>query len=393
MLRLLHLNKRYWPHLGGIERYLDDLAAGLAARPGVAVSALVCSPGRAGSLERRRGVLVEAVPSLGTLWSLPLAPGYPAALRRHLAAPPSLVHLHEPFPLGVLAWLWATAGSRLAPPLVVTWHSDIVRQRAVLPLYGLLLWRLLGQARAIIVPTAQHIASSRFLPAVAHKCRVIPFGIAPQRYQAPQARAAGRALRQQLGARRVVLFVGRLVYYKGLPFLLRAMAGLDATLVLVGAGGHRAWLERLARQAGIAGRVHFAGAVPDEELPAYYQACDVFVLPSTARSEGFGIVQLEAMASGKPVVSTALPTGVAAVNRHGETGLVVPPGDSAALAAAITALLDRPDWAAALGRQGQRRVAEQFSLDSMVDATLALYQEVIAAQASPAPFPAGESAR
>ncbi|MAG35731.1 MAG: glycosyltransferase [Dehalococcoidia bacterium] len=379
-LRVLHLNKHAWPHYGGIERHIEDLTAGLARQPDVAVSALVCSGGRVVTTGTRRDVSIEAVPSLGTLWSLPVAPGYFAALRRHLASRPSLVHLHEPFPLGVAAWLLAAASGRsVLPHLVVTWHSDVVRQRVMLPLYGRLLRRLLADASAVIVPTERHITTSQFLPSMAAKCHVIPFGIDTQRYLQPAALAKGRRLRAELGSERIVLFVGRLVSYKGLVYLIRAMTQINATLVVVGDGRERAALEQLTRRAGIATRVRFTGPVSDADLPEYYHACDVFVLPSTDASEGLGIVQLEAMACAKPVVSTALPTGVTTVNRHRETGLVVPPGNAPALTEAIVDLLDRPTWASTLGKKGQQQVTRNHSIPQMVAGTLALYRHVLAA--------------
>jgi rhamnosyl/mannosyltransferase len=206
---------------------------------------------------------------------------------------------------------------------------------------------------------------------------VIPFGIDTERYGLAAAGMAGRKLRHTLGGQRIVLFVGRLVYYKGLPVLLRAMRDVDATLVLVGEGPDRQALQRLAGECGVAGRVRFEGAVDDALLPAYYQACDVFVLPSTAMSEGFGIVQLEAMASGRPVVSTSLPTGLSTVNVDGSTGLVVAPGDAGALRAAIWRILDAPHLGRRFGEAARQRVLARYDVEAMVDATLTLYRRLV----------------
>lgn len=380
-MRILQLNKRYWPHRGGVERYVRDLSATLAHQPGVAVSALVCAEEARTTRKIVDGVSLESVAGYGTLWSLPLSPGYPIALRRHLIAlqsanQPTVIHHHEPFPLGVLSLLASRPLLRALPPLVLTWHSDVVRQRAVLPLYARLLRPLLDQAAAVIVPTERHITSSAFLPAVAHKCHVIPFGVDPARFESPDAAREGQALRRAWGANRTVLFLGRLVYYKGLPHLLHAMRHVNATLILAGDGRDRPSLQRLADQIGVAHKIRFLGDVPEDQLPAYYHAADVFVLPSTAPSEGFGIVQLEAMASARPVVSTSLQTGVATVNLHDQTGLVVPPGDAEALAHALTTLLDSPDRARQLGHNARARVQQHYRLDHMAERTLALYRHV-----------------
>lgn len=375
-LHVLQLNKHAWPHYGGIERHIEDLSVGLARQKGVTVTNLVCGLRGQTRVSTRQQVRMEAVPSFGTLWSLPLAPGYLSALRRHLIRDrPSLVHLHEPFPLGVLAWLLSSGTRR--PPLVVTWHSDVIRQRLVLPLYGLILRRLLSQASAVIVPTERHIVASSYLPDFAAKCNVIPFGINIQRYLTPEAAIAGRRIRETLGQERVVLFVGRLVPYKGLPYLIRAMAQVNGVLMLVGDGRDRKTLGSLADRIGVAERVQFVGSVADEELPAYFHASDVVVLPSTQRSEGFGIVQIEAMACSKPVISTTLGTGVTIVNRHRETGLLVPPAKEGDLAEAINSILEQRDWATELGKRGQQRVFEHYSQAQMVNATLALYRRIV----------------
>ncbi|MFM7197406.1 MAG: glycosyltransferase [Chloroflexota bacterium] len=374
MLRVLHLTKRYWPHRGGVERHVRDLAIGLVATDGAAVEVLVAAGSATSGTWDDDGVRVTEAAAYGRAWSLDLAPGYQWAVRAALARRPDVVHLHEPHPLGLLAW--AALRHRM-PPVVVTWHADIIRQRLLLPLYGPLQRWLLREAVAIIVPTARLITASNFLPAVERKCRVIFLGIDAAPYLTESASAGGEAMRLAWGdPARVVLFVGRLIYYKGLPVLLDAMADVDGTLVLAGEGRDRAALAAQASRLGIAGRVRFLGDVAEDDLPALYHACDVFVLPSTASTEGFGLVQLEAMACAKPVVSTRLPTGVAVVNRHGVTGLTVPPGDAASLGEALNRLLHDRALATAYGAMARRRVLESFSREQMFTDTLALYQSV-----------------
>jgi rhamnosyl/mannosyltransferase len=174
----------------------------------------------------------------------------------------------------------------------------------------------------------------------------------------------------------VLLFVGWLRYYKGLDYLLDAMRHIDATLLVVGDGPMaEAWRE-LARNWGLQERVHFVGQVPDEELPAYYGAADLFVLPASHRSEAFGVVQLEAMAAGKPVVSTDLGTGTSFVNQDGMTGFVVAPRDAPALAGAINRLLEDPERRRSMGEAGRRRVLEHFTIGQMVDGVIGVYEEI-----------------
>jgi glycosyltransferase involved in cell wall biosynthesis len=176
----------------------------------------------------------------------------------------------------------------------------------------------------------------------------------------------------------LVLFVGRLVYYKGLDVLLEALRlTVRARLAIVGVGPLANRLVEQAAQLGVTDRVAFLGAVSAERLRAMYKRARFLVLPSVAPSEAFGMVQLEAMAAGRPVIATDLKSGVPYVNQHGVTGLIVPPCDSRALAAAMTTLIDNERHALALGQAAQRRVLAEFDVDKVVEAHVALYAGVL----------------
>jgi rhamnosyl/mannosyltransferase len=176
---------------------------------------------------------------------------------------------------------------------------------------------------------------------------------------------------------RVVLFAGRLAYYKGIHHLVRAMRGVDARLVIVGSGERERALKQLAREEGLAEQVIFKGRVPDEELDRWYRRCDVFVLPSTSPAETTGIVQLEAMARRKPVVNTSLPTDVPEVSQHGVTGLTVEPGSPLALTRAINTLLADDGLRSWLGENGRLRVQERYTLDAMNRSVAEIYDELL----------------
>ena len=182
-------------------------------------------------------------------------------------------------------------------------------------------------------------------------------------------------LRKRFG-QRTILSVGRLVYYKGIEFLVRAMTKVDARLVIIGDGPLRDKLEREAASNGITDRIIFLGEV-DDNLVNYYHASDVFALPSCERSEAFGIVQLEAMACGIPVVNTRIDTGVPYVSLDGVTGFTVAPRSSDEMAAALNRLLDNPDLRNGMGRAGRARVANEFGIAEMAAKTLDLYQSVL----------------
>jgi glycosyltransferase involved in cell wall biosynthesis len=365
--RVLHVGKYYPPERGGMETYVASLAAALVHA--VDVEVLVANTAPRTVYETLGGVPVTRTASLGRVRSAPLTP----LLAREIAhARADVVHLHTPNPLAELVVLGHLRRRRAR--LVVTWHSDVVRQRWLGRLHRPLGRRLLARADAVCVATPRHVDASALLPAVAGKCHVCPFGVDAAALRADAA--AVHALRRRHGGGRpLVLGVGRLVYYKGFEVLLDALAGLDAALVLVGDGPRRAALEARAAALGVTRRVHFAGEVPDTR--SYFAAADVFVLPSTHPSETFGIVQLEAMASGTPVVSTRLGTGVEWVNVDGTTGLVVPPGDAPALRGAIARLLDDPALRARLGAGGRRRVESEFTTHRAAESVLAVYRRVL----------------
>jgi len=376
-VRVTFLNKYYWPpHLGGIEHHLAMLASGLAMRPGINVEAIVANEGRATVREEIDDVSVTRIGRAFAYASTPVAPGMGSAIRAAAREGGSdLFHLMFPYPWGETAWL--AAGS--PGPSVLTYHSDIVRQRLLGAAYRPLMRRVLERVDRIIVGSPPMLANSEALAPFAEKCRVVPFGIETERF-APTPETLARAAELRAAhTRPVVLFVGRLIYYKGADVLVRAMAGVDADLVMIGRGPLEAELLALARAGGVADRVTIVPPVDDVELAAWYRAADVFALPSVARSEAYGLVQLEAHASGTPVVCTDLPTGVPWVNVHGETGLVVPVGDAAALGAALTRILGDDALRARMGEYARERAVADFSVARMVERTLAVYDETPAA--------------
>jgi len=378
-LRVLHVGKFFHPARGGIETYVKTVCDGL--RGHVDVQVLVANPVARTVRERVGDVPVTRVASFGQVASVALTPRLPALLGRYDV---DVVHLHAPNPLAELAYLWSPLARRSR--LVVTWHSDVVRQRWFGALYRPLSRRLLARADAICVATPNHVASSALLPAYADKIHLCAFGVEPD-----AAHADGRtvqALRARYGRRPLVLGVGRLVYYKGFELLLEAMVGLDATLVLVGDGPLRGRLEQRVAALGLRDRVQLVGE--QDDVRPWFAACDVFVLPSTHRSEAFGIVQIEAMAFAKPVVSTRLGTGVEWVNRHGETGLVVPVGDVAALRDAIGWLLADPVRRTVMGARAARRVHREFTAHKAAADLLTVYRHVVGGPTTAATAPAAQ---
>lgn len=371
-MRVTMVNKYYPPHLGGIEYHMRDLANALAAG-GEQVRVIVANGGRGEVSETLDGVGVTRLSRLFEYASTPVVPGMAGALRAEATRTDraDVMHLHFPYPWGEYSWLRARPGV----PTVLTYHSDIVRQQSMLRLYRPVLERVLDRVDLIIASSPDMVEQSEFLRPRAEKCRVVPFGIDVDRFAATPAVTTRAGEIRAAHSRPVVLFVGRLVYYKGAEVLVRAMADVDADLVMLGAGPLEARLVALAVELGISDRFTIVAPQPLDELVAYYHAADVFCLPSVARSEAFGLVQLEAHASGTPVVSTRLTTGVPFVNQDGVTGLTVAPGDVRALATALDTLVGDPELRARLGRQALERVRAEFTIGRMVDDTLGVYAE------------------
>lgn len=367
-MRVVHLFKDYFPPTtGGIEQHMQLLCTGLARTHDVVV--LVPSRSWRGREEQRDGVRIVRVPELGRFAGVPFCPTMPRALAR---LEPDLVHLHFPNPTGDLAWL---IGARRVP-LVISYHADVVRQRRLLPLYAPILSRTFGGAQRIIASAEENVTSSPVLSRYKDRVTVIPYGVDLAAFTLSADEAASVAQRR-IARQPLVLFIGVLRPYKGLDVLLKAMARVPAQLVVVGRGPARFELMALAARLGISNRVSFLGEVSDSERRVLLHACDVFALPSIDRREAFGIAQLEAMACGKPVVASDLPTGVRFVNRHQMTGLLVPPGNVDALAETLHRLLSDERMRTTLGNAAKRRAELEFSAERMVGKTLEVYASVL----------------
>lgn len=364
-MRVLQLGKFYDPFVGGMETVLKEICESLADQVHFQV---VVANTRWRTEQEHRKVPVTRVASMGKLFSCSMAPSFPLWARRFN---PDLIHVHLPNPLAELSALMANRDI----PVVAQFHSDVVRQRNLLRLYGPFLDAFYRRANCIVVPTPRHIEISSFVSKYREKCRVVPFGVPLSRFELDETRRKKvDALKDGLPS---VLCVGRLVTYKGVEFAIRALQNIKARLWIIGGGPLEDSLKNLAREKGLADRVEFLGQVSDEDLVAYYHACDVFVLPSITNAEMFGVVQLEAMACRKPVISTNLPTGVPWVNQHGKTGCVVAPANDRELANGIQLLLNNPDLREEMGEAARARVERHFTSTRMAEAMLEVYQEML----------------
>jgi len=378
-MRVLHLGKYYPPVTGGVETVTHQLAEGMTRR-GVRSDVLCLNPHgptveetwTAGS--RDYTVIRAAAPVVAA--STPLSPDFASKLRR-LGSDYDILHVHCPNPMAALALRLANPKSRV----VLHWHSDVIRQKYYNKVYRLLLgnW-LAARADAVVGATPAHVEASEYARAFRGKARIIPFCLDPGPFAAARVdQAVLSRLRERFPGKKIVFALGRLISYKGFDVLIQAAKLLpeDWTALVGGVGPMEAELRRLIAGLKLTGKVELLGEIPQEELSAHYHFCRVFCLPSVTRAEMYGMVQLEAMASGRPVVSTRIPgSGVPWVNEHGITGLTVPPRDPAALAEAILDIdRDQTRWEA-MAASGLTASRERFAPEVMLGAMEELYCRV-----------------
>jgi rhamnosyl/mannosyltransferase len=371
-MRVLHIYKDYAPVMGGIENHIAELAKAQRAQ-GIDARVLVTNTGPQTVESTIDGVPVVKTGRQLNISSAPISLAFYAALQR-MEQGIDITHAHLPYPPGELGHM-LLGRSR---GLVLSYHSDIVRQKMLGTIYSPFLRILLRQADRISVSNPTYVQTSPFLARVAEKCRVIPYGIDLSAFAASAARRQAAAeIRAAHAPKPLLLFVGRLRHYKGLNVLIDAMRAIDAHLLVVGAGMMEAEWRSQATALGLDQRITFLGDLTDDEKLTLLYAADLFVLPSTNRAEAFGIVLIEAMACGLPLISTELGTGTSFVNQHEETGLVVPPNDPGALAAAINRLLADPTLRQRMSQAALARAQGEFNVTTMAARMYDLYQDVL----------------
>jgi rhamnosyl/mannosyltransferase len=374
-LKVLHFGRFYSSYFGGLERHVELLLTGLGRH--ITVDNIVSNDKFRSEIQSVNGYKVYKVASFGVMSSMAITPAMPFWVKTLFKEKRyDIMHLHFPDPLSHFSVGFLPKSVKL----VITWHSDIVRQKKWVALYRPFLDSIVRRADAIIAATPKHFSTSTQLSACENskKLHVIPYGIDLEKYAlTPEMSEAAARIRARHQGKKLIFSVGRHVYYKGYEYLLRAMQEVDALLLLGGTGPLANQLIQLASSLKLEDRVIFTGRITDEELPAYYHACDLYCMPSVERSEAFGIVQIEAMACKKPVVCCELNNGVTYVNLHGLTGLAVPPRDPGALARALGELMSDDDKRKSMGEYGYARVCEEFTAEKMCRDTLRLYERLL----------------
>jgi rhamnosyl/mannosyltransferase len=349
---------------GGIERHLSILCECLA--PEVRSVLLVSSKGFYREEKEMPWGKIIKTPTLGEWKSADFNPTLPFELKKNNS---DIIHIHLPFPGAVLAYLL----SREKRKMIVSFHMESAKYLFLQKIFSPFVRKIFEKANAILVnspPVLQHAAA---LKPFLQKCHVIPYGIHLADFAAaPAVLSESNAVKEKY-KQPLILYAGRLVWYKGIEFLIKAMKGIDAVLLIVGDGPQRKNLKKLAAEEKIKDKIIFIGKVPS--MAPYHYASEFLVLPSISRSESFGMVQLEAMACGKPVISTELGTGSSWVNRDEVTGIVVKPQDLTGLQNAINLLLSNPSLRKRLGENGKAIIEKNFTDEKMAEKILQIYKD------------------
>ncbi len=368
-MRVLHFYRTFFPDtMGGIEQVINQIAIG-ANKLGVQTDVLSLTPERVA-----RTIEIDGYFAHRARLDLQIAStGFSASafLRfSELAKQADVIHYHFPWPFMDVVHF----ATRVRKPAVVTYHSDIIKQKYLLKLYRPLKNKFLASVDRIVATSPNYLESSNVLTKFSDKVIVIPIGLDKNTYPSPTSGQL-QFWRERLGAK-FFLFVGVLRYYKGLHILIEAAQGTDYPIVIVGAGPIEVELKAQAAQLGLR-NVHFLGHLPDEDKVALLILCYGVLFPSHLRSEAFGVSLLEGAMYGKPMISSEIGTGTTFINIADETGLVVPPSDPVALRQAMQYLWEHPEQAAEMGRRAEERYWKYFTADEMVKSYVELYEDLV----------------
>jgi glycosyltransferase involved in cell wall biosynthesis len=388
MLQIVHLAKFYPPASGGIETHLQILARA-QARLGMKVRVIcvnhlnargndvtwrVATP-TPSQIDWDEGVEVIRVGRSVSIARFEVCPQLLSILRQQAALRIDLFHLHTPNPTMLLAI--TMIGTKI--PLVITHHSDIIRQKWLGMIFKPFERFIYNKAAAIIAASEQYFQDSRLLQENKDRVKVIPYGIDLKPFSDSSTEILADSKEFQKRYKPPIwLMVGRLVYYKGHEVAIRAMNNVKGTLIIIGHGPLQAKLQQLAIELQVNDRIIWLGEASAKMVKMAYRSATALWFPSIARSEAFGLVQVEAMASGCPVINTAIQgSGVSSVSQHDQTGLTISIKDSDALADASQKLIDDPRLRERLAREGPVRAKQEFDESLMNDRIESLYLKVI----------------
>lgn len=370
-MKILQIGKFYPPCFGGIEKVNYDIVEGLNIR-GVQTDVL-CFNHNKGDEFAEDTYKIYRVHTLKVVASTPISYTFITTLKK-IQGEYDIIHIHLPNPMANLAVFL----TRPKAKIILHWHSDIIKQQKLMLLYKPLLLWLLGKATCIVVTSPTYVEGSSILKEYRDKIACIPIGIDSK--ELIIKKSVLDRLKETYKNKKIVFALGRLVYYKGFEYLIEASKSLpnDTIILIAGIGELKDKLQEQICVNKLEHKVELLGRISFEELGAYYELCDIFCLPSTERSEAFGVVQIEAMAFGKPIISTSIQgSGVDWVNLDNVSGVIVPPKKTKELADAIINLLNDNKKYERLSEGAKKRYKEEFTKDKMVEKFENLYLEIL----------------
>ena len=364
-MKILHVVKAYFPDVGGIETSARQIAEA-SAKNGDEISVLCF--GDKNEVIEKNNVIIHRIKPIFNVGSASISLKYLTQYRK-LSKNTEIIHFHVPNPFGELAFcLFKNHGAKT----LCTYHLDPVKPKLFVWAYKKLLNHFMKKVD-VICPTSPHyIISSQVIADFLEKCRTVPLGVDIKSFQNVSKEKINEAESKVAHLKHPrILFCGRFAYFKGIPILLDALSLLpDCNLIMVGDGKKRQETEEQINRLNLRDRVYLAGLQTGEDYRAFFYTADLFAFPSTW-PESFGIVGLEALAAGLPIITTEIWAGSSYFNEDEKTGIIIPPNDPQALANAIKRIIENPELAKSMSINARQR-AEKFSIEKMPER----YQEI-----------------
>lgn len=373
-MKIVQVSPYFHPHVGGVESHVLDLSREFTSR-GHEVSVITTNLGKMPDREMMMGIEVIRLKPLSIILQTPVVPRIQKYMSR---AEGDVVHSHSPPPLS--SYYAAKGCESSKTPFVITYHADVEIPsrggKVIAELYRRTFdTYTVRSADKIIVTSGSYHATSRTV--WKYHPEIIPNAVDAERFS---PKVDGSKIRERHGVgsdEHLVLFVGRIVWHKGIEYLMEASKYVpSARFFFVGSGENLEKYKARAEALGVQDRVIFTGRLSWKDLPKYYAACDVFVLPSISRLEAFGIVTLEAMSTGKAVVVADIP-GVREVIEDGKEGLVFDVMDAEDLGKKISTLIEDEELRKRMGKEGRKKVEERFSITTVADQVEKVYEEAL----------------
>ncbi len=365
-MRVLHLGKLCPPKEGGIELFTYDLLEYLNAK-GIKAD-LLCFGDKDEESEYNgfRYFSCKLKMKLNSaLISFNFIKKFSDLISKY-----DIIHIHSPNPLAEMLSIFSVKST------IIHWHSDIIRQKISYFFYKPFQQLLLKKAQRIICTSPQYLETSKQIQKFRNKAEVIPSGLNPKRLLTQSDDPKIGEILPRVKGKKIILSIGRLVKYKGFEYLIEASKYInqDSVIIIVGDGDLRESLKEKINQLKNKDKVILIGRV--ENVANYLKLCDIFVLPSISRNEAFGLVLVEALYFGKPLVTTDVKgSGMSYVNKNGETGFVVPPRDPKSLADAINKILTDKTIYIKFSLNARKRFKE-FEISSIGKKIIKIYEEV-----------------